>query len=150
MELAARGLDAGAFKLWCYFAKNQNDYQFALSSADAQATMGIKIKQYNNAVAELIEKQYLVPAVSGGNHYDFFEVAKPLNTKQDNADNTPQDNYLSPCGTRNTIYNTLNNTKNDLPYISITEVKNLGLANYKLENNIITFETGVKYNLTME
>lgn len=72
MQQAARDLDAGAFKLWCYFAKNMNDYEFALSSKDAEATMGIKIKQYNNAIAELIYKNYLVlsnPYTRACSHY---------------------------------------------------------------------------------
>ena len=42
MEQAARVLKAGAFKLWVYFAKNQNGYEFALSSKDALETFGIK------------------------------------------------------------------------------------------------------------
>ena len=44
MDKAAQELDAGAFKLWCYFAKNQNNYIFALSSKDAEKNFGIKIK----------------------------------------------------------------------------------------------------------
>ena len=111
MELAARGLNAGAFKLWCYFAKNQSGYQFALSSADAEATMGIKIKQYNNAVDELIQKRYLVRSVDGGNHYDFYEVAQAVIPSQDNAVNTKEDKALYPCGTRNNTDTTIDTTR---------------------------------------
>ena len=113
MELAARGLDAGAFKLWCYFAKNQNAYQFALSSADAEATMGIKIKQYNTAVKELIEKKYLIQSRDGSNIYDFFEVSQAAHTKEDNGVITKGDNSLSPCSTRNNIDTTFNSTSEE-------------------------------------
>lgn len=73
MSKSAIDLDAGAFKLWVYFAKNQNNYEFALSSKDANDTFGLKKKQYDNAVAELIEKGYLVQ--TEGLHYTFYEVS---------------------------------------------------------------------------
>lgn len=60
LEEAARNLKAGAFKLWIYFSKNQNNYEFGLSSSDALATFGMKKDQYDGAVKELIEKGYLV------------------------------------------------------------------------------------------
>lgn len=118
MELAAQKLDAGAFKLWCYFAKNQNGYEFALSSKAAQDTFGIKIKQYNNAVDELIEKGFLVN--TKGNNWIFNE--KCVNTKKDNAVNTKsnnavitkEDNSLLPKGIRNNTNNIQNNTKDNI------------------------------------
>lgn len=57
---AAQNLSAGAFKLWMYFMKNRNGYEFALSSNDAETSFGIKQRQYSNAMAELKEKKYLV------------------------------------------------------------------------------------------
>ena len=108
MEKAALDLDAGAFKLWIYFAKNQNNYEFALSSKDAEETFGIKIKQYNNAVTQLIDKGYLVN--TKGNNYTFLE--NPVITKEDNAVITKSNNGLLPKEIRNNT-NTLqkNNTK---------------------------------------
>lgn len=47
LEAAAQNLDAGAFKLWIYFAKNQNGYEFALSSKDANTTFGLGKSQYD-------------------------------------------------------------------------------------------------------
>lgn len=128
MEQAAQDLDAGAFKLWCYFAKNQNGYEFALSSKAVEQTFNIKIKQYNNAVAELIAKRYLINTC--GNNYIFREKAvialedneeekeKYVITKEDNSvitfgDNaviTKEDNPLLPLGIRNITDNTNNNT----------------------------------------
>ena len=90
MEEAAINLDAGAFKLWMYFAKNQNNYEFALSSKDAEANFGIKIKQYNNAVAELMNKGYLVN--TKGNNYIFNE--KPVMPFEDNAVITKSNNAV--------------------------------------------------------
>ena len=59
LHSAALDLDAGAFKLWCYFVKNQDNYVFALSRQTVEETFGIKVKQYNNAISELIKKGYL-------------------------------------------------------------------------------------------
>lgn len=71
MEGASRDLRAGSFVLWCYFAKNQPGYQFALSNTAALESMGIKRDAYNNAVKELMEKGYLVQCC--GNYYQFNE-----------------------------------------------------------------------------
>lgn len=114
MEEAARVLDAGAFKLWVYFAKNQNGYEFALSNKDASESFGIKIKQYNNAVNELIEKGFLVN--TKGNNYAFNEIAvitksnNDVITKKDNAVITKSNNDLLPKVIRNNTYTTLNTT----------------------------------------
>lgn len=72
MERASRDLRAGSFVLWCYFAKNQPGYQFALSNTAALESMGIKRDAYNNAVKELMEKRYLVHC--SGNYYQFNEI----------------------------------------------------------------------------
>lgn len=71
MEHAMQDLDAGAFKLWCYFAKNQDGYQMALSSVDAANNAGMKKTQYDNAVHTLLEKKYLVKEEK--NRYTFYE-----------------------------------------------------------------------------
>lgn len=131
MEEAAQNLDAGAFKLWCYFAKNQNGYDFALSSTDAANSFGLKKRQYNSAIEELIEKNYLTN--TGGNHYDFYEVAvvtkcnneeeqeklvvskcnNAVITKCNNDVITKGNNVLLQNDTRNNTYNTYNNTMNN-------------------------------------
>ena len=117
LQSAAQSLDAGAFKLWVYFAKNQKGFEFALSSKDVLDTFGMKIKQYNNAVDELIEKGYLV--AQGGNKYLFSEVAvKPKGNnekesvmpKSNNAVITKSNNQLFPLGIRNNTDITQNNT----------------------------------------
>ena len=117
MEAAARGLGAGAFKLWIYFAKNQDNYEFALSSKVVEETFGMKIKQYNNAIDELIEKNYLV--MTKGNNYMFNEkpvIPKGNNdviTKKDNDVITKSNNPLLPKDIRNITTTTLDNTINN-------------------------------------
>ena len=111
LESAAKDLKSGAFKLWIYFAKNQNNFTFALSSKAVEETFGIKIKQYNNAIQELAEKGYLIQ--EQGNIYIFNE--QPLTkscviTKSDNEDMSKGNNKLLPKETRN---NTLDNTNNN-------------------------------------
>lgn len=111
LEKASQDLAGGAFKLWVYFAKNQNNYQFALSSADAEKTMGIKIKQYNNAVKELIDKKYLVPIDDKSNIYDFYEVSRAVIPSEDNPVILKGNNALSPESIRNITPITIDNTK---------------------------------------
>ena len=116
LEAAALDLDAGAFKLWIYFAKNQNNYEFDLSNKAVELTFGMKIKQYNNAVAQLIAKKYLVNIA--GNIYVFNEI--PVITKEDNAVITKsnnavitlEDNELLPKDIRNITNNITDNTLN--------------------------------------
>lgn len=91
MEGASRDLRAGSFVLWCYFAKNQSGYQFALSSAAALESMGIKRDAYNNAVKELMEKGYLVNTC--GNNYQFNE--KPQEKDRPQAEE-PQPAAVKP------------------------------------------------------
>lgn len=110
LERAAVDLQAGAFKLWVYFAKNQNNYNFALSSKEVEETFGIKIKQYNNAIAELCNKGYLLK--DKGNSYIFYELPKQdVITKSNNEVDTKSNNELLPKDTRNITENTLNTTK---------------------------------------
>lgn len=72
MEIAMSQLKPNTFKLWCYLAKNQNNYTFALSCVDACKFCGISSSTYQRSMAELIEVGYLVN--TEGNHYDFFEM----------------------------------------------------------------------------
>ncbi len=64
-------LKANTFKLWCYMAKNQNNYTFALSCVDACRFCKFTKPTYLSCVNELIATGYLVE--TSNNHYDFFE-----------------------------------------------------------------------------
>jgi len=103
MEAAAQDLDAGAFKLWIYFAKNQNGYEFALSSKDAKDTFGLGKSQYDTAVKKLISSGYLTNTQD--NYYTFSETPKENNTENMplNQNNTTE---LFENHTRNNTYNT--------------------------------------------
>lgn len=87
MEQAGQNLNAGAFKLWCYFAKNNSNYAYwDLSSKHIKETFGINKTQYNTAITELITKGYLKQIESNNpvaNLWDFFECPTDLTTKND-------------------------------------------------------------------
>lgn len=72
MEAAMALLKPNTFKLWCYMAKNQNDYTFALSCADACGFCNMSKCTYLSSIQELIDVGYLVN--TSGNNYDFYEV----------------------------------------------------------------------------
>ena len=144
MSEAALDLDAGAFKLWIYFAKNQNEYEFALSSKEIEKTFGMKIKQYNNAVKTLEDKGYLVN--TKGNKYEFRE--KPVITKKDNA--------LLPKVIRNITNTTINITKeNSIPVevkpedkVSKAQIEAMGCKYTTISQNIIKInDTGKVFEL---
>lgn len=71
MSEAMTLLKPNTFKLWCYMAKNQNNYTFALSCADACKFCDMSKPTYLSSVQELIDTGYLVNTT--GNSYDFFE-----------------------------------------------------------------------------
>lgn len=71
LQVAMALLKPNTFKLWCYMAKNQNNYTFALSCVDACNFCKFTKPTYLKCVQELIEAGYLVN--TNGNHYDFYE-----------------------------------------------------------------------------
>ena len=71
IELTDDRGNCSAFKLWCYIAKNQNNYTFALSCVDACKFCGFGKQAYLRAVQKLIDVGYLVE--TSPNHYDFYE-----------------------------------------------------------------------------
>lgn len=72
MEKAMVLLKASTFKLWCYMAKNQNNFTFALSCVDACRFCKMSSKTFHEGIKELQEVGYLV--ADGGNHYQFYEM----------------------------------------------------------------------------
>ncbi len=71
---AMQNLKGSSLKLWLYFNKNQDKYNFELSRSDC-LSWGIKKDSYYSAVGDLIDKGYLVPIRKGGNTFVFFEIA---------------------------------------------------------------------------
>lgn len=73
-RLAAQTLSSGGFKLWNYFSDCQDKCSFFLSRTIVEEQYGIKKKQYDNAIAELIEKHFLTKKED--NRYLFSEMAQ--------------------------------------------------------------------------
>lgn len=142
---AAQNLDAGAFKLWNYFADNQSYYTFGLSRTAIENAYGIKKRQYDNGIQELIEKKYLVKVEGTNNQYNFYEAPwlennknatwqqkdtaeqNDKNTTQCSKDTTSQQqkDTAPQCSkdTRNITYNTtFNNTKSVEPSQNSSEI----------------------------
>lgn len=83
LDLAAVQLKSvGAFKLWMYIAKNQNQYEFALSRADFMRWSGVSSGTYQTAVQTLKELHFLIPSLTQKNKWIFYE--KPLEVQQPN------------------------------------------------------------------
>lgn len=80
---AAMDLKGSTFKLWIYFAKNQNNYQFELSSKAVENYCGISDKTYRESVKELISKGYLVQRCK--NYYDFYEIPRVVEVPEDGS-----------------------------------------------------------------
>lgn len=112
LELAAIDLKSGAFKLWIYFAKNQNNFTFALSNKAVAEQFGIKKDQYDSAVKELIEKGYLIETAK--NKYEFKEIAEKTTFKNGEKPQLKEvkNNYQKQENPiTNITDNTINNTK---------------------------------------
>lgn len=73
----------GGFKLYMYLAKNQNNYELALSSADVKECCGLAYTAYTTAFNELVDKGYLVSTNEKQTLYIFRDKA---NTTIENND----------------------------------------------------------------
>lgn len=62
------------FKLYMYLSMNQNNYSFALSSADFIAWANVSRTAYNTAFNELLTKGYLVQLNTS--NYAFYDIAQ--------------------------------------------------------------------------
>lgn len=115
---AAKELDAGAYKLWIFFELQADNYTFALSSKFLNDEFGMGRKQYNAAVATLIEHGYL--SREEGNGYVFDETGKEPCTKTVQA-LYQKDTSLVPKGNKGLYQNgTRKITKNTRDYIENT------------------------------
>ncbi len=74
----------GGFKLYIYLVKNQNSYEFALSSSDFREWSGLGYRAYSTAFDELLKKGYLVPISFSSSIFffrDSLDIAPPqINT----------------------------------------------------------------------
>lgn len=74
MDNAMRDLKPTAFKLWLYFAKNQDKYEFYLSAVHACHTCGFGQTAYHKAFDELVDKYYLLRDSINRDFYNFYEI----------------------------------------------------------------------------
>lgn len=74
MNHAMKDLKANTYKLWCYFAQNQDNYSFWLSPIAVNNSTGISRSSYHRALTELIEKFYIIENSKNKNHYIFYET----------------------------------------------------------------------------
>lgn len=74
-EAASQIESQGGFKLYIYLAKNQNNYDFALSSSHFQEWSGCGKQAYTSGFNELVEKGYLVPNPKVKNGFIFYDKA---------------------------------------------------------------------------
>ena len=110
LETAGAELKAGAFKLWVYIAKNQNNFTFGLSNKAVAECFGIKKDQYDKAVKELIEKGYLIKI--NNNEYVFKELAEKTIIK---CEKNPQKEMMKSTKEKelNPLTNITNNTNDN-------------------------------------
>ena len=80
-EAAKRLQSKGGFKLYMYLAKNQDKYNFSLSSSDFCNWSGLGIAAYRTAFEELEKQGYLIINGSSKNNYIFYDKAQ----KEDEA-----------------------------------------------------------------
>ena len=59
-QAAGRLTSAAGFKLYMYLAKNQDKYNFWLSSADFESWASVGQRAYTTAFNELVEQGYLI------------------------------------------------------------------------------------------
>lgn len=89
---AMRELTYGGFKLFLYFANNQNNHRFALSHKAIGELTGMSKSTYDRGVNELIDKGYLIrykesnfyrfvvdPLFGGMNMEDYFKWCDETN-----------------------------------------------------------------------
>ena len=77
LDEASRRLQSiGGFKLYMYLAKNQDKYEFALSSSHFCMWSGLGLTAYKTAFKELVEQGYLIPSKTVKDYYIFYDKAQ--------------------------------------------------------------------------
>lgn len=76
IDYAALHLKGVPFQMWLYIAKNQNNYEFALSANAFMDWCGCSKPTYLDAVKKLEEKKFLVKEKNDKyeNYYTFYEM----------------------------------------------------------------------------
>ena len=72
LEIAVQVLSPSGLKLWLYFDKNRDGYEFGLSRIDAMQFCKFSLTSYKAAKNDLKDKGFLVE--NGAHSYDFYEL----------------------------------------------------------------------------
>ena len=85
---AMKILKPNAFKVWCWFNSNQDNYEFGLSGKVVQEECSISKGTYDTAIKELKEKNYLIETELYENlkGYIFYEGGYSVGQKLSNED----------------------------------------------------------------
>lgn len=92
-EAASKLTSKGGFKLYIYLAKNQNNYQLALSSSDFCKWGNLGMTAYRTAIQELIEKGFLVEMNTNSNQYIFYDKPTKANKILSNSNSNQQNSF---------------------------------------------------------
>lgn len=76
LETARKMLSGNGFKLWTYFAQNQDGYEFALYSKHVIDKCRFGANTYTKVFKELVDLGFLVQNIDNQSHYDFYETPK--------------------------------------------------------------------------
>lgn len=76
IQNAMLSLKPSTVKVWFYFAKNQEAYEFDLSSVAVCNFCNISDKTYREAIKELTDLRYLVQ--TSKNTFEFYEIPKEI------------------------------------------------------------------------
>lgn len=81
-EAANRLQSKGGFKLYMYLAKNQDKYNFNLSSSDFMVWSGLGYTAYTTAFGELIKEGYLIVKEGTETIFTFYDKSQILREEE--------------------------------------------------------------------
>lgn len=74
LTIAMQNLKPNTFKVWLYIIKNQDNWNFELSSKHGSTFTGMCVKTFEACINELIQKGYLEPADRSNNRWICYEL----------------------------------------------------------------------------
>lgn len=86
MSIAMTNLKPNTFKVWCYIVKNQDNWNFQLSSKHGSQFTGMCVKTFESCVNELIEKGYLELVNKEQNRWAFYELPEAYKEQAEAVD----------------------------------------------------------------
>jgi hypothetical protein len=118
LNSALQNLSGNGFKLYCYFNKNKDNFQFALSSKDTMSALQFSNKTFYKCISELIENGYLAVINEGSNIYIFTDCVKITQGKNNSSVKITQTSVES---TQDSVEITQNRVKSTQTSVESTE-----------------------------